>query len=313
MRLRTGAIAPGPEAPAPSHSRAPGSPVPGFVARGHSDEPLAPDFIVIGTMKGGTTALYRYLAQFPDIGLSRIKETDYFVAEKNFGLGPAWYRQQFSASARLIGEVSPNYTKFDLFPGVPERIARVAPNVRLIFIARDPVARFASHYRHSWTVGHMRVRPEDLLASGNGRHMISCSSYAAQIGRYRDWFDPRQFLFLDFDVLRTTPQAVCDELALFLGMAKQQIGVEAPANTAEDVARIPGILQRAARTRMARRFDRYLPPAMRMALRRAFANRRPDTSPVLGAELLQRAADLLRDDATSFRYLSGKDFAQWRV
>jgi hypothetical protein len=274
---------------------------------------FAPDFFVIGTMKGGTTTLYRYLTQFPAIGLSRIKETDYFIAQKNYVMGEAWYRRQFDLGCPLLGEVSPNYTKYDIFPGVPERIARAAPGARLIFIARDPVVRFASHYRHSWSFGHTRVKPADLLESGNGRHMIECSRYGAQIERFLTLFDRRQFLFLDFDKLCEAPQGVCDAVADFLGIDRQVIQTELPANTADQVARIPGFVKRAARSALVRRFDRVIPGSAREILRRVLAVRKPERAPDLDAQLLDDVADLLRADAQLFRDISGMEFGQWRV
>jgi hypothetical protein len=274
---------------------------------------FAPDFIVIGAMKAGTTTLRNYLAQFGEIGMSRTKETDYFIAEKNFPLGKGWYERQFDLSRPLLGEASPNYAKYDIFPGVPERIARVAPKAKLIFIARDPVMRFASHYRHSWSHGHMRVRPAALLAGANGRHMIECSRYGAQIDRYLAQFDREQLLFLDFDELCKAPRGLCDEVADFLGIDRRPIRSELPANTADQIAHVPQFLKRAARTTLARRFDRFIPKATRTWVRKAASFRKPETAPDLGTALLEEVADLLRDDAGHFRELSGKEFGQWRV
>ena len=48
-------------------------------------EAALPSFIVIGAMRAATTTLHRHLAAHPGIGMSRGKETDYFVAERTFG------------------------------------------------------------------------------------------------------------------------------------------------------------------------------------------------------------------------------------
>jgi hypothetical protein len=119
-----------------------------------------PDFIVIGAMKCGTTTLYRMLAEHPDIGMSRDKEPDFFIVEKNFRRGPQWYSDQFDHSARLHGEASPNYSKAEAFAGVPERIRSHCRGVRLIYAVRDPVVRFLSQYRHSWVIGDLKESPE---------------------------------------------------------------------------------------------------------------------------------------------------------
>ncbi|MBV1867163.1 MAG: sulfotransferase domain-containing protein [Marinosulfonomonas sp.] len=264
-------------------------------------------------MKAGTTTLCHYLDQFEDIGISRTKETDYFIQEKNFPLGEAWYERQFDLSRRLVGEASPNYAKHDIFPGVPELIANSVPNAKFMFIVRDPVARFASHYRHSWTHGHMRVKPADLLASENGRHMVECSRYGAQIDKYLAHFDRRQFLFLDFDEMCETPQVVADQISDFLEIDHKVMHPEFPANTAEQIAQVPGLMKRAARLRTVRRVDYFIPKATRRLVRAAFSFRKPERPPVLGADLLDEVADLLRVDVDRFREISGKGYSQWRI
>ncbi len=274
---------------------------------------FGPDFFIIGAMKAGTTTLSRYLAQFAEIGISRTKETDYFILEKNYSLGEEWYQGQFDLSRRLIGEASPNYTKRDIFRGVPERIAGVVPDAKFLFIVRDPVARFASHYRHSWSHGHMHVNPMDLLASDQGRHMIECSRYAAQINQYLAHFDLHQILFLDFDELCETPQHVGDQVADFLGIDRKTMQPELAVNTADQIAKVPGVLKRAARSRVVRRLDRFVPEAARELVHAAFSLRKPAVPPALGSALLEQVADLLRADARRFREIAGKEFAQWRV
>ena len=74
-----------------------------------TDKLLLPDFIIIGAMKCGTTTLYRYLSEHPQIEMSREKETDFFVSEINkhdcsvsqscqnfvFGWAPLHYLRSF--------------------------------------------------------------------------------------------------------------------------------------------------------------------------------------------------------------------------
>ena len=278
-----------------------------------TDDRFAPDFFIIGAMKAGTTTLYRYLQQYEDVGMSRIKETDFFVAEKNFDLGDTWYKSQFDLNRPLLGEASPNYTKHDVFPGVPARIARAAPNARFIFLARDPVDRFVSQYRHSWLHGHMRAQPQGLLTSDTGRHMIECSRYGVQIAQYLTQFDRAQFLFLDFDVLCTRPQDTLNQVAGFLDLPHRSITHEAPANTAAHTAHVPGIVKRAARSKLARRFDYLIPRSTHEIVRRAFAIRKSPPVPLLDQNLRSKIADLLRKDAQRFRMISGLECPQWCV
>ena len=123
-----------------------------------SDRP-APDFMIIGTKRGGTTSLFNYLLMHPGVlGLfpqSRAKKSTDFFFCNNRDLGDEWYRSHFHTEryrnrlARhlgyrpLSGEASPYYM-WD--PRIAERADRTAPDVKAIMLLRDPVKRAWSHY-----------------------------------------------------------------------------------------------------------------------------------------------------------------------
>ncbi|MCU1429181.1 MAG: sulfotransferase family protein [Actinomycetia bacterium] len=105
-----------------------------------------PDFMIIGAARAGTTSLYVYLAQHPDVRVPVRKEINFF--DQRFALGPDWYRAQFplgGAGRRWkTGEATPYYLHH---PRVPERVRETVPDVRLVVLLRDPVERAFSHYR----------------------------------------------------------------------------------------------------------------------------------------------------------------------
>ena len=273
-----------------------------------------PDFVVIGAMRAGTTTLYHHLSQHPQVGMSRMKETDYFIDVKNFKLGLDWYRNQFPSDGRLTGEVSPNYTKHDLFLGVPERLKAASPDARLIFVARDPVDRFVSHYMFSWHLGYTSVLPEDLLDSESGHHMLECSRYARQIRTYLDHFPRENLMILDFDLLKRTPKAALDQVCAFLGIEPMMAGEVATTNNRNELATLPRSVQRMWRWPVMRRFDRFVSRGMRDRMRQLLLSRTtPRPGPAITAELRSRVADELRQDARAFRALSGLPFESWRI
>ena len=77
---------------------------------------------MIGGLKCGTTSLHHYLNLHPEVGMSRPKELNFFVAELNWELGADWYRSHFPADAAVRGETSPHYTNRPRFEGVAERM-----------------------------------------------------------------------------------------------------------------------------------------------------------------------------------------------
>jgi len=98
-----------------------------------------------------------------------------------------------------------------------------------------------------------------------------------------------------------------------LGLDPHPVAGIATRNDTASTARIPGIVQRAWRSRTARRFDRLVTRGMRDRARRvlSLSPQRPD--PDIGPDLRAAAADRLAEDAAAFRALSGLPFETWRV
>jgi lipopolysaccharide transport system ATP-binding protein len=105
-----------------------------------------PNYLIIGTQKGGTTSLHGYLAQHPQVVASTIKEVHYF--DKNHHRGADWYRTHFPlsrvAGKKLCGESSPFYM---FCPNSPARAASLLPDAKIIVLLRNPVDRAYSHYQ----------------------------------------------------------------------------------------------------------------------------------------------------------------------
>ena len=114
-----------------------------------------PSFLIIGFGKCGTTELYDRLVEHPSIHPSLRKEVNYFMHRHQEGV--AWYRAHFAVPNRkdtrepcLVGEASPGYV---LNPFAPQRMAELVPDVKLIVLLRDPVARAYSHFQHQRRLG----------------------------------------------------------------------------------------------------------------------------------------------------------------
>lgn len=182
------------------------------------DRPTLPNFLIIGAMKGGTTSLYHYLSAHPDVFMSETKELHFFVAEKNYRRGVAWYQRQFAEAGHslAVGEASPDYAKYPIHQGVPERIAGLLPAVRLIYVVRNPLERIRSHYLHDVACGRER-RPILEAVAGN-EHYLAPSRYALQIEQYLRHFPREQLLIVTSDSLRDDRQAALRRVHDFLGV-----------------------------------------------------------------------------------------------
>jgi hypothetical protein len=108
-----------------------------------------PDFLVIGTMRGGTSSLYKYLDSHPGVRSSLRKEVHYFT--RDYARGEAWYRAHFGLTGRRRNfEATPAYLAFK---PAAARAAALVPEASLVVLLRDPVARAVSHYRHMVDIG----------------------------------------------------------------------------------------------------------------------------------------------------------------
>lgn len=129
-----------------------------------------PDFLVIGTQKGGTTLFYQLLTQHPQARPATTKEVHYF--DVHFAKGIDWYASHFPASTGrdgqkvLAGEASPYYL---YHPHAARRTAQALPDVRLIVLLRDPVDRAYSDYNHKVREGREPLGFEEAVAAEEKR------------------------------------------------------------------------------------------------------------------------------------------------
>ena len=176
-----------------------------------------PNFIVIGSMKSGTTTLCHLLAQHPDVFMANPKELEFFCKDDIYARGWDWYLSLFAdaKNGSAIGEGSTSYTKSPLFPNVPEKIARHLPDARLIYIVRHPLDRIESHWMHRVRHGDTRSFKKMLQDYPN---LIDTSRYWYQIQQYRKYFGDDQILIIFFDDLKKNPGNVLEQCFSFLGV-----------------------------------------------------------------------------------------------
>jgi hypothetical protein len=208
---------------------------------------LLPDFIIIGTQRGGTTSLYYYLVEYAAVASAQHKEVHFF--DDHFQEGMRWYRAQFPTVAQkylteqvgkrrfVTGESSPYYL-FD--PRIPARVRAALPHVKLIVLLRNPVDRAYSHHWLSTHEGHetqsfekairleeerLRGEQEKMLAdehyeSYNHRHYayLERGIYVDQLRNWLHSFPREQFLILKSEDLYQNPVAITKQTLEFLGL-----------------------------------------------------------------------------------------------
>lgn len=176
-----------------------------------------PDFIVIGAMKCATSTLHTQLAG-NGCFMSEPKEPCYFSDDHVFERGPAWYHKLFEGAreGQLIGESSTHYTKLPTYPNTVERMRTMLPDVRLVYVIRDPLDRIVSQYIHEWTERQLDCSLSDAIRQTP--RLVDYSRYAMQLRAYFDAFGHDRVQVVFFERLRSHPQEQLERVARFIGM-----------------------------------------------------------------------------------------------
>jgi len=271
-----------------------------------------PNFLVIGAMKAGTTTLHTWLGQHPDIGMSTIKETNYFVSART-DHDPAWYARHFDSRAPFRAESSTSYTKYPQRPGVPERIHALLPDAKLIYILRDPIERTVSHYVHAVQRGRDRRSLGEALAVLDGNLYVDPSRYHLQLEQYWPLYPPSRILVMTAEELHRAPQATLERVTTFLGAPTFRFGTERLENVADRRGQDTAV-GRLIESYRAKRVGRHLPrSAVRLAKRvNARLSRRIDR-PALDAASRARLRDYLAEDVKRLREATGQSFEDWSL
>jgi Sulfotransferase family len=268
-----------------------------------------PTFVVIGAMKAGTVSLRHYLDEHPDVFVGsggQFGEPNFFVAEYNWRRGRAWYESLFDGAARAvaIGECSPSYTWAHVFRGVPERMARVVPQARLVYVVRDPIARMQSMYMHQVSAGRERRRAEVALLDDR---YLGPSRYGFQLAAFLDHFDRSQVLVVASEVLRDSPRDALSAVLTHLAVDPAAVDLDQRLRD-----------HRSADKPVPRLHDLYwLPrrpvqpnprwrPDQRTGLARVVTTRRARAEDaVISGDLRDRLAERLAPDLRRFEHLVG--------
>jgi len=206
-----------------------------------SQDRVLPDYIIIGVQKGGTSSLFRYLTRHPKVLPGYKKEVKFF--DGRYAKGIDWYRYNFPLASQMsdpqsqTGEASPSYV---FHPLVPQRIKESLPNIKLVLLLRDPVARAYSHYQGNLRKGqeklsfHEAIEQEENRLKGEREEIIADQTYpmyrylvfsylarGVYIDQVKNWlksFPGEQILILKSEDFFTNPPKVFKRVLGFLGL-----------------------------------------------------------------------------------------------
>ncbi|MGB7249990.1 MAG: sulfotransferase [Phormidesmis sp.] len=215
-----------------------------------------PNFIIFGVQKAGTTSIYNYLDQHPQVYMSPLKETEFLGSQsistddsdssapqltpggRRRILSLQDYRALFDGvqDEIAIGEASPNY----LFAHerVVPRVQSYIPDAKLIAVLRNPVERAYSDYLMNVRelVGNRKPLAEQVTQSATTSHTLLKGKYYEGVKHFLDAFGPEQVkIFLHDDLRRDSAQLMRDIYA-FIGVDS---GFEADTGQRQQEAEVP--------------------------------------------------------------------------
>ena len=278
-----------------------------------------PDLVVIGAAKCATTSLHAYLDAHPDVSMSVVKEPQFFQDPHREDWGDQ-YRGLFDPAARVSGESSTLYSRAPAVPGVAANLAATIPDVRLIYLVRDPVDRALAAYAEERTHGFESRPMEEAFADLDDPYEphLAASRYAEQLQHYLRHFDPAQLLVVDMHDLAQAPEATMTRIFGFLEVdPRRAVGTgsgfsERLNPRADKVEYSPAVrrLRGSAALRLAYRLPPRLREGLLAPLRSALA--RPIELPPVD-ELRAQLERHLAADAALLRTLTGQAFEHWSV
>lgn len=198
-----------------------------------------PDFIIIGAMKCGTSTLQAQLAAQDGVFMTTPKEPNFFSNDEIYAQGPDWYAALFAAAqpGDLKGEASTHYTKLPTYPDTLSRMKQQLPDLRLIYMIRNPLHRAVSHYIHEWS--EARMEPDPLAAFQTHPELISYGRYGQQIAPYVDAYGIDNIHLTSLEQVKSDPEGEFRRIAGFLGLGQGALWNHelAPQNVSAERAR----------------------------------------------------------------------------
>ncbi len=206
-----------------------------------------PNFLIIGAQKSGTTSLYNYLTNYPEI-LPALQKEIYFF-DLHFNKGLTWYRKFFPLRSNLNN----NYKRFTLeasasylfYPHAPKRVKQTLGEIKLIVLLRNPIDRAFSNYKWEKRRGRENrtfeevISTEEELAKTEMRKMIKDENYYSykyrnfaylnkgiyvnQLERWVEYFPKSNLLVIESNELFKDPECVLKKISHFLGIQEWKL------------------------------------------------------------------------------------------
>ena len=269
------------------------------------------DVMLIGAQKSGTTSLAQQLDSHPGICLSSEKEPAFFNTQEDWRAGLSQYHALFAPTpGQLCLEASTMYTFLPEFGGTHERIHAYNPNVKLIYVMRDPVERMLSNYAFRRVRRLTSDSPEVALL--RDPTFVNRSRYGMQLRPYLELFPAEQVHLMVFEEHVADPTRSLKEVGAFLGIEGDEFGPTGAAtrHASTGESRLSDRGRRLKRHPLAGKAISALPSPLRRVVGRGFRTTL-EQKPTVTPELRQRLHRLVEDDVAQVEEWLGRPVDAW--
>ena len=270
-----------------------------------------PNFLIIGAVRSGSSALTSYLRKHPQVFMAERKELEFF--DVNFDRGIQWYSRWFTdaANAAAVGEASPSYMYDE---DAPRRIAEVVPEARLLAILRNPADRAYSHYWRVRARGRETLEFQDAIAAEPARlasgdptiqrraSYLDRGRYIHQLLRVCDHLPREHLHVVILEEFSAHPEAVYGELCRFLGIDDSF----RPPDLGRPVGR-----HKAYRSKALLRLNRRVPLRVERTVRRW--NERRSPYPPMSRSIRHDLLAGFEQETAALEAWLGRDLPAWRT
>lgn len=284
-------------------------------------------FLVIGAAKSGTTTLHHLLRDHPELRLPDDKEAPFFAKTTDVvSAWPSFAEDHFGGLAPgvVAGKITPRY-----LGDIPaaERVAAVAPDVRLAVVLRHPVERTFSKYRLLLRQGKTTQTFDDHVAAqldpealdrarssvvSIGDANVVRSEYARQLRHWLQYFDHEQLKVFFTEELESDPQLLVDQLTAHIGVTSGWVPDELGKRfyVGGDRQRFPGLVPTLKRVPGVRSLWAAIPKQQRRRthiwFNRQFNVKQVEDQAELTDETRQLLLDFYADDVADLQRLTGR-------
>ncbi len=295
-----------------------------------------PNFLVIGAAKAGTTSLYHYLGQHPEVFMSPVKEPHFFalggtganfrspgaeagINRKSFA-DPEGYEGLFvgARGEKAIGEASTSYL---YSPEAPERIKRRVPEARLIAVLRDPAERAYSTFLALRLGGREPLRDfSRALEAEEGRirdgwehlwHYKNLGFYHVQLSRYGKALEEGRLRVYLYEDLGADPRGVMRDAYRFLGV---DASFEPDTSQRHNMSGVSNNGFLASLVRKRHPVKTAIKPLVPATVRRRLVSglqKRVLSRPPFPPEVRRELVEAYREDVLRLEDLIGRDLSAW--